>query len=201
MSMKVYKKEMGSGMGIMRMVGWDEGIEPKWREIIDSLMEKPYVDLGRYDYFYVEPRKGEYYTIGIFKYDQNINEFFCAKYNECQPLRPVIKKGKITDNNMDELIKKVKFLLTLHYTGSEFLDEKLREYVSREGIIYRISQNDITNSIDETTLKVYLDYLNEHLDDLPESEEDEDLKDEILRIYRHAGVNDGFEWKGKTKMT
>ena len=46
-------------MGIMRMVGWDEGIEPKWREIIDSLMEKPYVDLGRYDYFYVEPRKGE----------------------------------------------------------------------------------------------------------------------------------------------
>lgn len=153
-----FKKEMES-----EMAEWKERLEE-----IDSLMEKNSVNLGDYEFFYMEPKTGQFYSLAVFTFDERINKVFCMQDHELLPLGPVLVQGKICKK--DELEYNIRNLIMAHDTGSDILNEKLREYVGRQGITYVIPQNDITHSLDEPTMKMYLDELNKYLDSLPKSE-------------------------------
>lgn len=153
-----FKNEMES-----EMVEWKERLEE-----IDSLMKEESVRLGEYGYLFLEREKGEFYTLEIFTHNERISNAFCMKGHELLPFVELLENKVIFEKKVLENMFKNRIMC--HETGSDILNEKLREYVSRQGITYRIPQIDITQSLDETDMERHLDQLNKYLDSLKETE-------------------------------
>ena len=147
------------------MEEWKERLEE-----IDSLMKEKSVSLGVYDYLYLEREKGKFHTLVLFAYNEKINNAFCMKDHELLDFGELLENKIIFDPN--KFKDKIRNRLRCHDTGSDILNEKLREYVDRQGINYRLKQINIVQSLNDANMELQLDELYQYLDSLKENELD-----------------------------
>ena len=114
-------------------------------KLIEKLMKEDCVNLGTYRFFHMEPREGEAYSMYVFSVDKRINDAFCLAGHEITNIGPICVRGDKC--NKKEVENKVREMILSHDTGSDILNEKLRRYINRTGIAYKIVSLDITHKL------------------------------------------------------
>ena len=114
-------------------------------KLIEKLMKENCVNLGTYRFFHMEPSEGEVYSMYAFSVDKRINDAFCLAGHEIANIGPICVRGDKC--NKKEVENKVREMILSHDTGSDVLNEKLRRYINRAGITYKIVSLDINHKL------------------------------------------------------